>query len=200
MSNNQADAAERLRMLRLSLSLTLAELSRRTNLPISTLSKMENGKMSLTYDKLLKLSAGLGLGLAQLLPSEPPPNLPGSVASSTARSLGRRSITRACEMVGLDTPPHFHQELAGDLLNKSMAPVILDIKNRLIDGEPELSRHPGEEFILVLEGEILFICELYAPAILKTGDSVYFDSGMGHAYVRNTEPRSRLLSICSTRT
>lgn len=200
MSNNHADAAERLRTLRLSLSLTLAELSRRTDLPISTLSKLENGKMSLTYDKLVKLSVGLGLSLAQLLLSEPPPHLAGSVASSSANSLGRRSITRACEMASLDTPPHFRQELAADLLNKSMAPVIMDINNRLVDGEPELSRHPGEEFILVLEGEILFICELYAPAILKTGDSVYFDSGMGHAYVRNTDARSRLLSICSIRT
>jgi transcriptional regulator with XRE-family HTH domain/mannose-6-phosphate isomerase-like protein (cupin superfamily) len=196
MSTND-NAAARLRSLRLSQSWTLAELSRRTDLPISTISKMENGKMSLSYDKLVKLSAGLGIGLAQLLAPEPVPNLGSATAPSIGPSLGRRSITRAQEGGGLETPSHFCHYVASDVLNKSMTPVIMEIKARVDEGKVELTRDAGEKFILVLEGEIVFICELYAPVVLKEGDSIYFDAGMGHACVRNTEARSRLLSVCS---
>ncbi|WP_163362811.1 helix-turn-helix domain-containing protein, partial [Klebsiella aerogenes] len=41
--------------------LTLKEVSERTGMALSTLSKVENHQMSLTYDKLLQLSAGLGM-------------------------------------------------------------------------------------------------------------------------------------------
>jgi hypothetical protein len=196
MSTND-NAAARLRSLRLSQSLTLAEVSRRTDLPISTISKMENGKMSLSYDKLVKLSAGLGIGLAQLLAPESVPNLAGPARPSMAPSLGRRSITRAHERGSLEAPYHVCHDIASDMLNKSMIPVIMEINPRLDEGEVELSRNTGEKFVLVLEGEILFICELYAPVVLKEGDSIYFDAAMGHAYVPNTGARSRLLSVCS---
>jgi hypothetical protein len=159
---------------------------------------MENGKMSLSYEKLVKLSAGLGVGLAQLLAPEPVPSLAGPAASpSMAPSLGRRSITRAQDGGSSETPSDSCRYIANDMLNKSMTPVIMDIRARLEEGKVELSRNAGEKFVLVLEGEILFISELYAPVVLKEGDSIYFDAGMGHAYVRNTEARSRLLSVCS---
>jgi quercetin dioxygenase-like cupin family protein len=39
--------------------------------------------------------------------------------------------------------------------------------------------------------------DLYAPVLLKTGDSIYFDSGMAHAYIAATDSLCRVLSICS---
>ena len=47
-----------------SLSLTLAETSARTGVAVSTLSKVENGQMSLTYDKLVQLSEGLEIDIS----------------------------------------------------------------------------------------------------------------------------------------
>jgi hypothetical protein len=38
---------------------------------------------------------------------------------------------------------------------------------------------------------------LYAPVRLKTGDSMYFDSGMGHAYIAASEGPCRVLSLCT---
>jgi uncharacterized cupin superfamily protein len=32
---------------------------------------------------------------------------------------------------------------------------------------------------------------------LRAGDSIYFDSGMGHAYIAASEGRCRVLSLCS---
>jgi uncharacterized cupin superfamily protein len=39
--------------------------------------------------------------------------------------------------------------------------------------------------------------DLYAPLPLGPGDSVYFDSGMAHAYVRTSEEPCRVLSVCA---
>ena len=58
-------------------------------------------------------------------------------------------------------------------------------------------RHPGEEYAFILEGTVEFHTELYAPVLLNKGDSVYFDSGMGHAYLAASAGPCRVLSICS---
>ena len=39
--------------------------------------------------------------------------------------------------------------------------------------------------------------ELYAPFILKAGESVYLDSSMGHAYLAKTERLCRIIGVCS---
>jgi uncharacterized cupin superfamily protein len=49
----------------------------------------------------------------------------------------------------------------------------------------------------VLEGEVDLYTSLYAPVRLKTGDSIYFDSAMGHAYIAASEGPCRVLSICT---
>src|ERR1039458_4083448 len=48
-----------LKKIRIQKGWTLKEVSRRTGYPVSTLSKIENDRVSLTYDKLTRISAGL---------------------------------------------------------------------------------------------------------------------------------------------
>jgi transcriptional regulator with XRE-family HTH domain len=45
---------------------TLKEMSQRIRIPVSTLSKVEHDRLSLTYDKLLLVSHGLRIPLAEL--------------------------------------------------------------------------------------------------------------------------------------
>jgi len=59
--------AEALRGLRRRLGLSMSEVSRRTGIAISTLSKVESGKMSLTDDKLSQLCQGLDVDFADFL-------------------------------------------------------------------------------------------------------------------------------------
>jgi quercetin dioxygenase-like cupin family protein len=49
----------------------------------------------------------------------------------------------------------------------------------------------------VLEGTVDLYTSLYAPVRLHAGDSIYFDSGMGHAYIAAGEGVCRVLSVCS---
>ena len=180
-----------LRALRSARGWTLAEVSQRTGLPISTLSKIENGRMSLSYDKLTRLCAGLEIDIAELFATAA-----GDV-TAPARVTGRRSITRAGEGQAINTHGYLHLYPAADLLNKRIVPIIAEINARSMEDFGELIRHPGEEYAYVLEGVVDLHTELYAPTRLATGDSIYFDSGMGHAYIAASPGRCRVLSICS---
>lgn len=178
-----------LRALRRQRGWTLAEIGARTGLPISTLSKIENGKMSLSFDKLTRIAQGLEVDIGELFSNQPP-------AGNDAFS-GRRSITRAGEGYAIRTENYDHLYPASELLNKRLVPIIAEVRARSLDEFGELIRHSGEEFAMVLEGAIELHTELYAPARLETGDSIYFDSAMGHAYIAAAPGRCRVLAVCS---
>lgn len=178
-----------LRALRHRKKWTLAEVGRRTGLPVSTLSKIENGKMSLSYDKLARLSAGLEIDIAQLFEAGP--------AAPPSSISGRRIVTRAGTGLAIETENYSHLYPAADLLSKRFIPIVAQPHARSLAEFGELIRHPGEEYAYVLEGTIELHTDLYAPTRLETGDSIYFDSGMGHAYIVVGVGPCRVLSICS---
>jgi transcriptional regulator with XRE-family HTH domain len=179
-----------LKALRRKHGWTLAEVSRRTGLPTSTLSKIENDKMSLTFDKLARLSASLRVDISALFNG-------AAGADAETRSSGRRSIVRAGEGKAIETQNYSHLYPAWELLNKRIIPIVAELHARTLEEFGELIHHPGEEYAFVLEGEVDLHTSLYAPLRLKTGDSVYFDSGMGHAYIAASAGRCRVLSLCT---
>lgn len=179
-----------LKALRRQRGWTLAEVGRRTGLPTSTVSKIENDKMSLTFDKLSRLSSGLQVDISTLFNG-------GAGEDGLQGATGRRGITRAGEGKAIETKNYSHLYPAWDLLNKRIIPIVAELHARSLEEFGELIRHPGEEYAFVLEGEVELHTSLYAPVRLKAGDSIYFDSGMGHAYIAASEGRCRVLSICS---
>ena len=187
----------RIRGLRLAQGLTLAQVSERIGLAVSTLSKLEKGSIALSYDKLLLISKGLGIDVASLV--DPKPQLPRTPGLSS----GRRVLQRAGEGQVVGTRSYRQTYLATELLNKKMTPLFVEIRASTLEEFTAefggLIRHPGEEFTYVLEGEVDFHSELYAPVRLRAGDSVYFDSEMGHAYLKATAQRCTLLCTCAPR-
>jgi transcriptional regulator with XRE-family HTH domain len=186
--NNPAKPGSVLKALRLANGWTLAEVSRRTGLPVSTLSKVENDKMSLSYDKLARISRGLEIDIGVLF---------SGVGAPAAQATGRRSITRAGDGRLIVTDTYDSLYPATDLLNKRFVPIVSEIRARALAEFTEMIRHPGEEYAYVLEGTVQLHTELYAPVTLEAGDSIYFDSGMGHAYVAVGPETCRVLTICS---
>ena len=186
-----ANMGATLRAVRRERDWTLAEVSQRTGLAVPLLSKIENNKVALTYDKLVKISRGLGLDLADLFSAAPNQAAP----SSGGGGAGRRSITRAGEGASITTDNYFHLYPAADLLRKQFVPVVADLRARSIEEFGELARHPGEEFAIVLKGSVDLPTEYYAPTRLEEGDSIYFDSTMGHAYIAASPGVCRVLTI-----
>lgn len=179
-----------LKALRLQKGWKLAEVSKRTGFTISALSKIENDKIALTYDKLARISRGLDVDIGVFFGRD---DLPNAVALTT----GRRSIIRAGEGRIIETQAYGHEYMASELLNKRFVPVVAEIHARSLEAFGEMIRHPGEEYAFVLEGIVELHTDIYAPVQLKTGDSIYFDSGMAHAYIAVGETPCRILSICS---
>jgi transcriptional regulator with XRE-family HTH domain len=178
-----------LKGLRVEKGLTLADVSRLTGLPVSTVSKIENDKISLTYDKLARISQGLKIDIGRLFGTHG--------VSPAAPAMGRRSIAKAGEGKFIETRNYDHLYPATDLLHKRFIPIIVEIRARSLEEFGDMVRHPGEEYAYVLEGVVELHTDLYAPVRLQAGDSIYFDSGMAHAYLAPEGAPCRVLSICS---
>jgi transcriptional regulator with XRE-family HTH domain len=178
-----------IRDVRRAQGLSLRALSARAGLPYSTLSKLENGKMTLTYDKLIRLAQALNVDIKELLDN--------GRERAAAVAVGRRSVTRAGEALDAESEKHVHHYPAADLLGKMMIPIIIDVQARSVDELGGLVRHGGEEYLYVLRGSMELHSDLYAPLTLGPGDSVYFDSGMAHGYVRTSGEPCTVLAVCA---
>lgn len=170
--NKQSALAQRLRALRQARDWTLKQAAAATGVSASTLSKIENSLLSPTYDNLIKIAAGLDLDVAELF-----------TASDGHMGTGRRSLSRQGEGRQYETPYYDHRLLCTALSHKRMMPFHTRVKARSFDEFQDWSRHGGEEFVYVLEGEVLLYTEFYEPASLKAGESFYIDSRMGHRVI-----------------
>lgn len=141
---------------------------------------------------MTRLASAFGLSLQELLlePEAPPPS-PGRVVT------GRRSITRFGGGRVVTNPFYDYAYYNVDLVDKQIVPMLGVVRARTLDEFGPLLRHPGEEFILVLEGQIEVHTEFYEPEILNVVDGVYIDSQMGHAYLSRVEGGSRVLAACT---
>jgi transcriptional regulator with XRE-family HTH domain len=176
-----------LRSLRRKHGWTLQDVSTLTGVAVSTLSKVENDQMSLSYDKLLQVCEGLGIHVTELLS--------GSGKGPSPRT--RRSVTQPANTLRQLTRNYDYYYLATDLVRKRMVPIRAFARARSLEQFGPLTRHAGEEFLIVLKGEIELHTDQYAPVRLKQGESVYIDSTMGHAYLSVGEGDAEMLCICS---
>jgi transcriptional regulator with XRE-family HTH domain len=180
-----------LRALRTRNRWTLKEMSERTDIPVSTLSKVEHDRLTLTYDKLVQLSQRLNIRISELFA-----DVPASVEPAVT---ARRSIGRLEDAVRVNTKNYDYYYLCPELRRKRMIPIITHISAHSAEEFGALVHHSGEEFIYVLEGGIKVLTEFYDPVLLKVGESIYIDSNMGHAYVTADGcEQAVVLGVCSS--
>lgn len=154
---------------------TLKEMSAKSGIPFSTLSKIEHDRLTLSYDKLQQLSQRLGMRMSELFAEE--------TGDPTPAVTARRSLGDLDKSVRVKTPNYDYYYLCTELRRKRMVPVITKIRANSREEFGELVRHDGEEFIFVLKGQIVVHTQFYDPVTLEEGQAIYIDSGMGHAYV-----------------
>nr|WP_233270306.1 XRE family transcriptional regulator [Chachezhania sediminis] len=180
------DLGQRVRDLRKARNWTLEQAASQAGLARSTLSKIENGQMSPTYDALKKLAVGLEISVPQLF--TPPKR--GQVN-------GRMVNTRAGEGTALATATYEHDLLAEGLTRKNMLPYRARIRARSMDEFDGWVRHDGEEFLYVLTGVIRLYTEFYEPLEMRRGDSAYYDAAMGHNVVSVSVEDATILWVTS---
>lgn len=174
----------RIRELRIAAGETLATLARKSGISASTLSKIENDKVSPTFVSLVRLAAALGMQLNDLIGARA-----GAIPANARLAVTRREEVKFTRTTGAELGP-----LCIDVVNKQMNPLL----NRIDPGgasTDRLVRHEGEEFALVLEGRIEIQTEHYRPVRLDKGDSAYFDSQMAHRYVAIGDEPAEVLIV-----
>lgn len=170
---------------------TLKEMSERSGIPVSTLSKVEHDRLTLTYDKLLQLSQRLGIRMSELFAE---PDESAETPVTARRSIG--SLDRAVQVTTQNYDYHY---LCPELRRKRMIPVLTNIRAKTVEEFGELVTHPGEEYIFVLSGRIEVHTEFYDPVTLEEGESIYIDSQMGHAFVVGEGcEEATVLGVCSS--
>lgn len=182
--HNNLSLGAKIHLLRKQNDLTLEQLSQKSGLARSTLSKIENDLMSPTYDAMLKLAAGFEIDISGLFAN------PLESSSDKLRVVTRKGQGKP------HNPPHYkHQLLAFEKDNKRMQPFITRITAREASEFNEGSSHQGEEFIYVLEGAILLLTGELEPIDLAIGDSVYFDSSLDHCCISTSDENALVLWI-----
>jgi mannose-6-phosphate isomerase-like protein (cupin superfamily) len=117
------------------------------------------------------------------------------VQSAKSDISGRRDHTRKGEGEHQETPTYDHELVCNELTSKRMLPYISQIKARDVSEFDTWIRHSGEEFMYVISGEVTLYTEHYRPLPMKEGDSVYYDSGMGHCCVSTGPEDARVLWV-----
>lgn len=167
----RAELGHRMKALRQDCGLTLEGAAQRTGLALSTIHKIENGRVSPSYENLVRVARGYGVGMERLLSAE--------AGSDTAKT--RMTVTRAGTGGKVRTSTYEYEVLCSALSEKKIIPLVATIERRGKLVSKDLGAHEGEECIYVLSGRIELHVEHYAPVELGPGDCAYYDSTLKHA-------------------
>jgi len=174
----EADRAQlglQLREHRKARRLTLKDLSGHSGVALSTLSKMELGQISVSYEKLAAVARALALDVGQLFDARG-----GASVGAKAPSVVWSSADTA---PAYNSGNYDYRMLATGFQGKRMTPLYGRIVARKRDQFPDFIRHQGQEFVMVLAGRVAIHFETGETIELGRHETAYFDSGVGHIYL-----------------
>lgn len=155
---------------------SIRKVSEETGFSISFLSKLENGKTSITIRNLIKLLNFYEVTLADIF-SEP---------------ASKKVVFRREERKVLESPEKITLELPVDEKSTNMEPLVATFKPKARYQEP--LEHSGDEFSYVVKGELRF--ELNGSSYhLREGDSVYFPGSGTHSWENLTDGEAIVLMV-----
>ncbi len=162
---NNLNIGDRIKILRTNQKRTLQEIADASELSRSMISKIENNKTVPSVAALVKIAQALGTNISNLLEQN------GFLSAIlTVRQRAEENLTPTDK--GYAIYPY-----ASEYHEKKMQPFLFVGKKDKVQAH-ELS-HEGEEFIYIIRGEMkMQVGEV--EYLLKTGDSLYFNSLQRH--------------------
>jgi len=182
---------ERLRAIRKAQGLTLKALSARSGVALSTLSKIELGQISVSYEKLAAVAHALAVDIGALFDPR------AGAAPGAAQPVVVRSTLAASP--SYDSENYDYRMLATEFPGKRMTPLHGIIVARDLSQFPDYIRHPGQEFVMVLSGRVRIHFETGEAIELARQESAYFDSGVGHVYLSTGKADAQVVVVMSER-
>jgi transcriptional regulator with XRE-family HTH domain len=163
------DVGDRILKIREEKNLSLDEISKMTGFDVEFLSKIESKELQPQLGTVIKLSKALDSAFGRLVSGV------GEKLYSITRKDERRTISRSTSKKG-QKKIYTYKSLAPDVKGRHMEAFLVLLEE---DPEKETSLHEGEEFIFVLDGEV--ILEIGEDQfVLEPGDSAYYLSTTAH--------------------
>ncbi|KTC39021.1 Cro/Cl family transcriptional regulator [Pseudomonas sp. ABAC61] len=187
---DRSQVGARLRSIRKAQKLTLKQLSERSGVALSTLSKMELAQVSVSYEKLAAAARALGVDIAQLF-------APSAMASRAVQPTV--VSTTIADAPGYSTGNYDYHPMAGDFPGRSMTPMYARIFAREVQQFEDYIRHPGQEFALVLAGRVRIQFETGEQVSIGPQETAYFNSSIGHIYLAEGAEDAEVMVVMSER-
>jgi len=163
------DVGDRILRIREEKDLSLDEISKMTGFDVEFLSKIESKELQPQLGTMIKLSKALDSAFGRLVSGV------GEKLYSITRKNERRTISRSTSKKG-QKQIYTYKSLAPDVKGRHMEAFLVQLE---VDPEKEISLHEGEEFIFVLDGEV--VLEIGEDKfVLEPGDSAYYLSTTAH--------------------
>jgi transcriptional regulator with XRE-family HTH domain len=179
-----AEVASRIRSLREDLDLTMQEMAEAAGVTVAEYAAAEGGEQDLSFTFLYRCAERLGVDMIELLTGENP-------------HLTGYSVVRAGEGLSIKRRAGFeYRHLAPNFRGKLAEPFFVTAPfNAAEQDEPiHLSRHDGQEFDFVIEGNLRFAYENHLEDV-GPGDALFYDSGRGHGMVATGDKPCTFLAI-----
>ncbi|WP_240722779.1 helix-turn-helix domain-containing protein [Poseidonocella sp. HB161398] len=182
----RAELGARMKAVRTSAGLTLEAAAQASGLALSTIHKIENGRVSPSYENLVRIARAYDIGIERLIASD-----------HEAGPTTRMTVTRAGQGRKVRGRSYDYELLCNALAEKKILPLVTRVEQRAPLAPGDLDSHDGEETLYVLSGRVELVVEHYQPVVLETGDCAYFDSTLKHGLRALDETETRVFWACT---
>ncbi|MDR7124613.1 helix-turn-helix domain-containing protein [Pseudotabrizicola sp. 4114] len=182
----RVDLGARMKAVRQSCGFTLETAAHRSGLALSTIHKIENGRVSPSYENLVKIARAYEIGMERLFS-----------ADHEAAPTTRLTVTKAGEGRKVRSRNFEYEVLCNALAEKKIIPLVTRVEKRAPLTPADLDSHTGEETLYVLSGRVELTVEHYQPVILDVGDCAYFDSTLKHGLRALDDTETKVFWACT---
>lgn len=165
--------------------MTLQQVSDKADISKSFLSKVERGNVSMSIAALSRLAHALGVSMGEFFDADEPDSEIIYVPRAERRSVAG----------GQGKLPYQYDVLVPKRGKRQMHPMIISIDGRV--AKFELREHPGEQFILMMDGELNYVCG-NREFTLKNGDCLYFKARIPHGPKVKRDQKATYLVVHSS--
>jgi transcriptional regulator with XRE-family HTH domain len=166
------DLGQKLKKLRLRRKVALVDLGKHTGLSASMLSQLENGKLVPTLPTLTRIAMVFDVSLEYFFSERKQQKLFAVVRAKQRMRFPDRPDKKL--------PAYFFECLAFSAQDKAMQAYLAEFPARPLEQADE-HFHEGSEFLYLFDGSLAITFQ-NEEHVLRSGDSVYFDSSEPHSY------------------
>lgn len=182
----RADLGNRLKTIRQTGGYTLEVAAQKTGLAVSTIHKIENSRVSPSYENLVRIARGYDIGIALLF-----------LADHDVNQTTRMTVTKAGQGRKVRSKNFEYEVLCNALAEKKIIPLVARVDKRTQLTEADMESHDGEETLFVLSGRVELQVEHYQPVELEAGDCAYFDSKLKHGLRALDDIETKVFWACT---